>query len=517
MTESPVSAASVDLADWPALASAFRHPGRLFTFHSARSLPSRLKDAEVRALVEHLASRDAADFVARLVVASWVRGAAGVREAIALLRRLAQYTSIPGVLGGIHKVEVGDELARDVARAIGDPAVERAHRALEERPLSFPRLELWAFAAIADRVEPGVVEGLVAALDDLYDPGYVQRALVRIRAATEKRRAVAAGAGAADEGALGAGASGAGASGAPIAPPAKASEVRAWLKATGGGDVAVLAPVKGQRAAARIAAVRALAAIGDDSAFEVLRGYAEASPSDAMLAELMAAWPAFDRHAFAETMLVPARGRLALMPKSASASLEGLDAVPGLTSLTVIGPAGVDLTPVWSCGSLEGLLLRLWGAPRPGLLVGIGALSALRTLVIEAPASDDDLAELASTGVSRLRVNLASAAGGALRDMRDLDRALVVTRDDEEDAAPGLRPELAELALDLIERGVAVSGYAHEKEWAGGLRELAQAIDGAELVERSGFVGVVRPGVRPGAGDADALGRSMSLGAPVAV
>ncbi|KRB76434.1 hypothetical protein ASE01_15840 [Nocardioides sp. Root190] len=259
------------------------------------------------------------------------------------------------------------------------------------------------------------------------------------------------------------------------AAPQKASEVKAWLVAHPDVDPAVLAPHQDQKAAARTAAVRALGTIGTPRALEVLGEYADGSYPDAVLKELHTAWGRFDRRTFAATMFRQAAYTLDL---GMARTVEGIGAVPGLTSLDVVFNGKADLTPLAECVELR--TLRVGAEGEPGLL-GVEPLldlSELSELHLTRTTHNADLAPLAALGVRRLRIDLEGADGSFLLRMPQLERLLVSGGS-------------ADVVLALVRKGVRVVVFAHERDWVTGLLEQAGGAADVFVVEKSGRIGLV--------------------------
>jgi hypothetical protein len=256
--------------------------------------------------------------------------------------------------------------------------------------------------------------------------------------------------------------------------PQKAAEVKAWLGAHPDVDPAVLAPRTGQKAAARVAAVRALGAVGTPRALEVLGEYAEDSYSDAVLKELHTAWGRFDRRAFAATMFRQAAYTLDL---GMAPTIEGIGAVPGLTSLDVVLTKGADLAPLAECTGLR--TLRVGAEGEPGLL-GVEPLRELLELTelhLTRTTHNADLTPLADLPVRRLRLDLEGADGSFLLRMPHLERLL-------------LSGGAADVVLALVRQGVRVVVWAHERDWVPGLLEQAGGAADIHVVEKAGRIGL---------------------------
>lgn len=390
----------------------------------------------------------------------------------ALLSKINSYSNFPNAVKG-------------TAKTTGAPDVELAALAVvEDEALitDFDSQKFWALLTLAARADISVVDRIAGKVGDLE---YAQRLLRTIQRAAAKHASGAAG----------------DASRAPsqggaqteLQPPQKASEVKAWLAAHPDSDVAVLAPYVGQKAAARVAAIRALGALGTPRALEVLGQYAEDSYPDAVLKELHQAWRRFDRREFAAKMFrqAPYTLDLGLAP-----SIEGIGAVRGLTSLDVVLTGGADLLPLAECAELR--TLRVGAEGSPGLL-GVEPLLNLHELTelhLTRNTRHADLTPLTKLGVRRLRLDLGGADGSFLLRMPQLERLLISGDEawDEdvasEAATKGERQALADVAIALVRKGVRVVVYKHQRAWVTGL--LEQAHEAADIFthEESGYVGL---------------------------
>lgn len=378
--------------------------------------------------------------------------------ATALLSRLERYSNLPNTVKGTAKAEPAPDVEAAALAVVEDPELT------EELIAGF---RFWGLLTLAARADVGVLDRTA---ERLADEDHVRRLLASIRRATAKHDAAAPRPAATD-------------APAPSAPQ-KVSAVKAWLAAHPTPDPEELAPRPRQRAAARAAAVRALGAIGTPRALDVLSRYAAESYPDAVLTELHRAWGAFDRRDFAAAMFRPAPYTLDL---GIAPSLEGIGAVPGLTSLDVVLTDGADLTPLTECTALH--TLRVGAEGEPGLL-GVEpllALPELSELHLTRTTRHADLTPLADLAVRRLVLDLDGADGAFLLRMPRLERLLL--RDD----AP---PEASDhdngaVAAALVRAGVQVTVYRHQAAAFATLTEQAGSAD-LTMVEQSGYLGFSR-------------------------
>ena len=271
-----------------------------------------------------------------------------------------------------------------------------------------------------------------------------------------------------------------------IEAPQKASEVKAWLAAHPQPDPAVLAPQPKQKAAAKVAAVRALTAMGGSAAFDVLSQYAsDGKYSDAMLKELHAAWDVFDRREFALAMFNSRVLRL-----DVTMIVEGLQAVPGLQAVMVIVPELTDLSPLAECRELRELDACVYGQGTLDLSF-LPDMPSLEILSLGNLARQTDFAPLARTSLKQLTIGLNGQPGDVLLQIETLERlqlsgnvSTVGYRDpDPTDVDPGL----IDVVVTLVQRGVKVAVYRYEKNWVPELVEAATAA-GLFSTESNGYV-----------------------------
>ncbi|CAM3541253.1 hypothetical protein OCAE111667_14805 [Occultella aeris] len=407
----------------------------------------------------------------------------GADAAEALLNRINGFSNQPNAIKGM-------------AKSAGDPPAERAALALVEdtglavalglapspeleiRYLTSQPQEFWGLLTLAARADLGVVDRMAGLLDG---DANVARKLATIRRAAAKHAADLAKPPARVE------------PGPDV--PQKVSEVKRWLAAHPDVDPTVLAPGKGQKAAARTAAIRALGTIATRQALTVLGHYAQDKYPDAVLDELHKAWGNFDRREFAATMFRQAPYTLDL---GVAPSIEGIGAVPDLTSLDVVLTDGADLTPLAECTGLR--TLRVGAEGLPGLL-GVDpilGLPELTELHLTRTTRNADLSLLVDLPVRQMRLDLDGADGAFLLDMPALE-SLRLAGDPDWDDPRAADPDatvaqakaaLADVVLELVRQGVRVAVYKHQRSWVTGLLERAEAADDILIVDRSGYVGL---------------------------
>ena len=271
-----------------------------------------------------------------------------------------------------------------------------------------------------------------------------------------------------------------------IEAPQKASEVKAWLAAHPQPDPAVLAPQPKQKAAAKVAAVRALTAMGGPAAFDVLSQYAsDGKYSDAMLKELHAAWDVFDRREFALAMFNSRVLRL-----DVTKNVEGLQAVPGLQAVMVIVPELTDLSPLAECRELRELDASVYGQGTLDLSF-LPDMPSLEILSLGNLARHTDFAPLARTSLKQLTIGLNGQPGDVLLQIETLERLQLsgnVSTVGYHDPGPtDVDPGLIDVVVTLVQRGVKVAVYRYEKNWVPKLVEAATAA-GLFSTESNGYV-----------------------------
>ena len=239
----------------------------------------------------------------------------------------------------------------------------------------------------------------------------------------------------------------------------------------------MLAPFGGQKATARAAAVRALAALGTPAALEVLARYAVDRYPDAMLAELHRAWGRFDRREFAARMF---DGAAPVLDLGLTPALDGIGGVPDLTGLDVVLTDGADLSPLAECTALRVLRVACEGEAGLHDVEPLRQLPDLTELHLTRTTRHADLTPLAGLPVRHLRVHLEGAEASFLLRMPRLERLLVA--DDRPHADAG--GTLAALART----GVMVTVYAHQ---SAGFSDLLGAAD-LVTVEQNGYLAAVR-------------------------
>lgn len=382
----------------------------------------------------------------------------GDGTAATLLERLRGFSNHPNAVKGAAKGDADPGVEAAALAVVEDPALAVV-LGLEtgDEPYARPAAEFWPLLTLAARADLDVLDRVAPAFEG---QAYATRLLAAARRAASKHAAAPPRAATAP------------AAAAPDVPQ-KVSEVAAWVAAHPGVDPEVLAQVPHQKAAARVAAVRALGTIATPEALAVLGRYATGSWSDALLAELHRAWGRFDRRAFAATVFGAGHLDLGLTP-----SLEGIGAVDGLTSLDVVLVDGADLAPVAECTDLHTLRVAAEGEPGLRSVEPVLELPALIELHLTRTTRHADLATLARSGVRRLRVDLDGADAAFLLGMPHLERVLVA------DDAP--HPDAGGVLAELVRRGVQVTVLRHQ---AAGFPLLVEAGDGTTVVEQSGYLG----------------------------
>lgn len=276
-----------------------------------------------------------------------------------------------------------------------------------------------------------------------------------------------------------------------IEVPQKASEVKAWLAEHVNPDPAVLLPQPKQKAGAKVAAVRALSAIGGPSAFEVLSQYAsDGRYSDAMLKELHVAWGAFDRQDFAAAMF-----NSAVLHLDMTKNLAGLDAVDGLRALDVIVPESIDLSPLVACQELCELKLTVFDSGALDLSC-LPQVRSLEHLSLANLSHRTDLAALANTSLKTLKLPLQGQAGDVLLQIDSLERLQLSGSVSSSDHLPpadptDVDPGLIDVVVALVQRGVSVVTYRFEQNWVPRLSETAVS-KGLFVAEANGYVGIAK-------------------------
>jgi hypothetical protein len=391
-----------------------------------------------------------------------VRSALGARlgddAADALLGRLRGFSNYPNGVKGAGKLDA-DPAAEEAALAVVEDAALAAPLGLDsDDRYARPTMEYWPLLTLAARADVGVLDRVAPVFAG---QDHASRLLASIRRAATKRAAST-------------GAPEAASASAPDVP-GKVSEVNAWLAAHPDVDPAVLAPRPGQKAAARLAAVRALGTLATPAALTVLGRYAGDDYPEKVLDELHRAWGRFDRRAFAATMFRP--GHLDL---GFARTVEGIGVVAGLTSLEVVLEDGADLTPLAECTGLR--TLKVGAEGEPGLL-GVEPvldLPELTELHLTRTTRNADLAPLARSAVRRLRIDLDGADASFLQEMPHLERLLVADGSPHADAGAVL--------AELGRRGVQVTVYRHQAAGFPLLVETGSA--DVVVVEANGYLGV---------------------------
>jgi hypothetical protein len=436
--------------------------------------------------------------------------AIGAARAEQVLTRFDRYSNQPNAVKGASRLPSDPALERAALRVFEDPDLG-AVAGLGASSLAevLDARALWALLALAARADVTVLDRLPAETTERGAPK-----IATIRRAAAKHAA-----------ALGPAPASPAAPASPEAPdsppaaagddapelPEKVAQVAAWLAAHPAADPRWFAARRGQRAAERRVALRALGSIGTPAALDVLAGYARDSYPDVELAELHRAWVRFDRRAFAATMFRPGGAKLQL---GACSTLEGVGAVQGLTGLGVIFTERADLSPLAECTDLRRLHVNVAGGSGAAGVTGVEALAqlpALTELHLVGTTRGTDLTLLRDTAVERLSLSLDGADGAFLTHLPHL-RSLKLSGgsapedagyDDEDDPVPlPAHPGLVDVVLRLVADGVQVVVLRHERSWVS--RLTAAVPSDVFVVERSGYVGLTRDG-----SDVEGLGRRL--------
>lgn len=385
----------------------------------------------------------------------------GADVADTVLTKVLKYSNLPNLVKGMAKSDPAPDVESAALAVVDDPALaeELGLEPVADEGGLGPSEYLWGLLALAARVDAGVLDRVQ---DRWGDQDYALKLIATLRRTTARRAA------------------------APptttvgVVPdsPQKVSEVKAWLGAHADPDPQDLAPHPGQKAAAKVAAVRALGIIGTPQALAVLGGYAADSYPDKLLEELHRAWSSFDRRDFAATMFGKSGRALNLR---LAPTIEGIGAVSGLRSLDVILTDGADLSPLTQCTDLQ--TLRVGAEGEPGLrgVEPLLELSELTELHLTRTTHNADLTPLAGLGVQSLRLDLDGADGAFLLDMPRLKALLLA-----DDAA---RPETSDVLLALVRKGVRVVVYKHQS--ASFSRLLAAVEESPDLfnLTENGYIG----------------------------
>ncbi|MGJ6981429.1 hypothetical protein ACSDQ9_13005 [Aestuariimicrobium soli] len=391
----------------------------------------------------------------------------GDREATRLRDRLDTFSNLPNTIRGVAKWPSDPALER-VALAVIDEL--RQHESMME----WPGQDLWGLLSVAARADDTVLD---RALVEPRESDLTKLASIR-RATTKHHRELAAPQPVeSDAGDL----------------PAKVSEVKRWLVAHPDARAEQFAARPRQKAAERLAAVRALGEIGGAGALEVLRGYASDRHSDAMLAELHRAWSSFDRRQFAAAVFRPNPHTLGL---GICATVAGIEAVEGLGSLDVGLTREASLAEVAACTSLTDLRVRAVDLPGFTSVEPLLSLSNLVSLELTGVTRQADLSVLAGLPVERLRIDLDGHDGTFLLDLPRLTRIVISggsVPDDSRGVIDDIEPRpahagLAGVCLALAKRGVQVVTYAYQRSWVGPLLDEAHGDPQVTVVEQAGFV-----------------------------
>lgn len=263
--------------------------------------------------------------------------------------------------------------------------------------------------------------------------------------------------------------------------PQKISEVKGWLEAHADIDPAVLGPYPKQKAAARRASMRALGLLATPAALDALSKYAQEDYPDAELEELHRMWSSFDRREFAAKMFLPGSYRLNL---GVTKSLEGIEAVGGLTGIDAIFTGETDLDSLAECVELRRVKILCNVKQGVKSVEPLTKLPALIALDISGTTRSAHLELLAGTATEKLSISLDGGDGSFLLEMPKLHTLVLAggTTAEEDMSAPeswapepiAAHPGLAKVVLELVSRGVNVVVNAYEKHWVNALMEQVE-------------------------------------------
>jgi hypothetical protein len=163
-----------------------------------------------------------------------------------------------------------------------------------------------------------------------------------------------------------------------LIPPKIIKEAKALASA---GELAI--PYLAQRApmlgSAATASIRTLALIGGEAALNVIESYSQ-DRRQKVMSEILRAWDSFDRESYARRVLARVVARKTHLELGHVSSLEGIQCLTHLTSLTFHGRQVQDLSPLPSLANLT--TLDLQGCGQVTDLGPLKALSKLRRLFV---------------------------------------------------------------------------------------------------------------------------------------
>ena len=197
-----------------------------------------------------------------------------------------------------------------------------------------------------------------------------------------------------------------------LIPPKNMTDAKT-LAAAGELAVKYLAKKSKYTAPITAACIRTLTLIGDDTALEMLEGYAEDTRST-VINELYRAWDSFDRETFARRILSRTYRSMSHLNLVDIPSLEGIQYFTNLTSLNIDGFQVSDLTPLAGLTNLTSLNI---GSSRASDLTPLAGLTNLTSLNIPRSQASDltplaGLTNLTSLGIDSSQAsNLTPLAG----------------------------------------------------------------------------------------------------------
>lgn len=408
----------------------------------------------------------------------------GEEPAAKIQERLWGYSNLPNTIKGVAKWASDPGLESLALSIIDNPSRAMTLGLVADPDLgevsASPTQEGWGLLVLAARADPSVLD---RALVDPDDSASTKLALVR-KATAAHARSKAAPAKLA-------------AAGPDV--PSKVSEVKRWLAAHPEAAADLLGARKDQKASERLAAIRALGQLASPAALDALKGYASDNHSEAVLAELHRAWGRFDRQLFAAAVFRPNAYTLDL---GVCDTVVGIEAVPGLDSLTVGLTGSADLAPIAACADLRTLRVRAIELPGFGSVEPLAQLTQLSELQLGGFTRGADLSVLAGLPVERLRIDLDGSAGAWLLELPRLATVLIsggATDDDVfgggDDSLPA-DAGLPAVCVALADRGVDVITHGYQRSWVEPLKELALSTPGLHVVEAAGYVTVTREAER---------------------
>lgn len=260
--------------------------------------------------------------------------------------------------------------------------------------------------------------------------------------------------------------------------PKKVSEVKRWLETHQPVSAALLASLARrpkQSASEKAAAVRALGLVATEAALEVLGSYRPEDQegqmgdtfNDPVAKEIAAAWPRFDRRAFAQRVF-GRLDRIFLSNAGPLPDLTGIDAAKQLEHVSLRIAPGCDVSPLASLPKIRYLQIEDVLDQR-GIDVLATAKTLERLLLVVAPASD----------LSRLL------------ELPALKRLKLLVQDGSGSATGEPAPETVRVIRALVERGVELMQY--EGPWP---LKLAEKLGDLVVVRSNGFIALTKDPAR---------------------